>query len=234
MGTEAYRFLAKVEVRRRWAIGKTVFRLVFFEGDFFHIVRCGVGPQRAANSMKKLDFEPSALICVGTAGALTADLDIGDIVVCDTVLSDSPGQKPIACDEDLAGLISASCDRIDYRSVPGKTITVSRPVFPRHEREELRRSSGADCVEMETHAIGLEAAERRIPFAALRVISDNILSKGLPPKETLKTLISDPLQWRRKIPAIRARRAFLKKFNEALEKIPPILVRILRDWDKRG
>jgi hypothetical protein len=84
-------------------------------------------------------------------------------------------------------------------------------------------------VEMETHAIGLEAAERRIPFAALRVISDNILSKGLPPKETLKTLISDPLQLHRKIPAMLARRAFLTKFNESLEKIPPILVRMLRD-----
>jgi nucleoside phosphorylase len=234
MGAEAYRFLAKVEVRRRWAIGKTVFRLVFFEGDFFHIVRCGVGPQRAANSMKKLDFEPSALICVGTAGALTAGLDIGDVVVCDTVMSDNPGQKPIRGDEDLTRLISASCEGIGCRSVAGKTITVSRPVFPRDEREELRRSSGADCVEMETYAVGLEAAERGIPFAALRVISDNILSKGLPPRETLTTLIADPLQWRRKIPSMLARRAFLKKFNESLEKIPPILVRMLRDWDKRG
>jgi nucleoside phosphorylase len=232
MGTEAYRFLRKVEVRRRWAVGKTVFREVFFEGNFFHIVRCGVGPERAANSMKKLDFEPSAIICVGTAGALSADLDIGDVVVCDTVMSAGEGMPPISSDKALSRLIFESCERIACRGVVGKTITVSRPVFHRHEREELRRNSGADCVEMETHAIGLAAAERGIPFAAVRVISDNIHSKGLPPRETFKTIIADPCRIHRKIPAIFTRMAFLKKFNESLEKIPPILVKMIRDWER--
>jgi nucleoside phosphorylase len=234
MGTEAYPFLQRVEVVSTRRAGTAVYRETFFEGSTFSIVRCGIGPERAAAAVRNLDCKPAAVISVGTAGALVEDLRFGDIVVArETVFGDSPGTIFTWSDELVEGL-SASCSAggINHRIV--RLATVRAPVFTRECRLELHDLTGAHAVDMETHAMGVEAMRLGVPFAALRVISDDLTSPPLPVRpgrkhawqglSELPGLLLDAYRWRR----------FVVNFNRAVELLHPVLVRVIRDAKQSG
>lgn len=234
MGAEAYPFLQRVEVRSRRRAGSAVYREAFFEGSTFSIVRCGIGPRRAAAAIRSLDRKPAAVVCVGTAGALVKDLKFGDIVVAgETVSGDAPGSV-VGWSDDLVEDLGNSCvaEGMYHRIV--RLATVSSAVFTGEGRKHLHDCTGAHAVDMETHAMGIEASNLGVPFAALRVISDDLSSPPLTGRQGLKDVWKSP----RDVPGrlLEAYRwwRFVGRFGRAVELLHPVLVRMLRDAGRTG
>jgi nucleoside phosphorylase len=96
---------------------------------------------------------PKAILTCGFAGGLNPELESGTVVYATD-------------DSSLATkLSSAGAKRVRFFCADRIATTVS-------EKLELRRSSGADAVEMESEFIHALCRERGIPCATVRVISD--------------------------------------------------------------
>jgi adenosylhomocysteine nucleosidase len=234
MGIEAYPFLRRVEVVRRWTREKVTFREAFFEGKSLLIVRTGIGPERAARAMRVMEERPSAIVTVGTAGALDPGLRKKElIVVSETVSADEPGSV-VRCTGELVRALTDACRKGDHPFRAVRIATARNPVFRRADREQLQRITGAHAVDMETHAIALEASRLGVPFASLRVVSDDVNAPPLPDRRALKGLWRRPTQWADGLSGLLKWRGFMKDFFQAVECLHPVLVRMLRDCGKDG
>jgi len=228
MGMEAHPFLKRVEVRSRKKVGKAVYREVFFEGHTILVVRCGIGPQRAVQSLRSLDIMPSWIVSVGTAGAVVDELRVGDLVVAQsTVCSAQPQGVNHSCTYK-ARLLFEAAQRASTPCSLGKIVSVDRAVFHRHEREALHRDTGAVAVDMESYWMSQEAIRLGVPFVALRVISDDMNSPPLPAFTNARGLLRSPSRIVQRLPSYLRWRHFLKNFHHAVNVLPPVLVEAIR------
>lgn len=119
----------------------------------------GPGPGlagRAADAAKEyLGMGMDGLVSVGFCGALNPAFRVGAIFVAAEVLGVGP--------------VLAPASARPYQS--GRLLSVDRVVSTASERAELH-SHGADAVEMEASAVGTRAAQWKIPFYAVRVVTD--------------------------------------------------------------
>jgi adenosylhomocysteine nucleosidase len=228
MGMEAHPFLKRVEVLSRRKLGKAVYREAFFEGQRIVIVRCGIGPHRAAESLRNLDVVPSWIVGVGTAGALVEDLGVGDLVVSESTVWPMGPQGLHASCIHRAELFCQAARRTSTKFRLAKIASMDRAVFDRKEREALHQDTGAVAVDMESYWLSQEAHRLGVPFVALRVISDDMNSPPLPTFTNAKDLLRSPLGMTRLLPAYLRWREFLKGFRQAVNTLPPVLVEALR------
>jgi adenosylhomocysteine nucleosidase len=128
-----------------------------------HLLITGMGRRNASEQFRKaLDrFTPDRVLTCGFAGALNPALKIGD------VLFDADFDAGLA---DKLGALGA---------LPAKFHCSTRVAVTVAEKTELRRTTGADAVEMESAVIRTLCRERKIPSATIRVISDTA-SEDLP------------------------------------------------------
>lgn len=227
LGIEAYPFLRRVEVRSRRSRNKAVYRKVFFEGHTLTVVKCGIGPERAAQAIRHLDEEPAAIVCAGTAGALVQDLKAYDMVIsAETVFGDAPAGV-LAWPDALAEAAGRACRAEGLPHRLCRLATVRDAVFHRRDRERLHCTTGAAAVDMESHALGVEAKKRDIPFVAIRVISDDVNSLGPDTPLKLTTLLKNP----GKLVGLYRSAVFMKKFLRSIQLLHPVLIRLIRDSD---
>ncbi len=229
MGMEQYPFLHRVEVKRRWKSGNAIFREAFFEGRIVLVVRSGIGPEKAAAALRKLDEKPAAVLSVGTAGGLVPDLRICDLVISSETLYGDHPERLVECSKHVVEAVSSACQKENCRHKIARLVTVRDAVFPREERHKLHQSTGAIAVDMESHALGLEALRLGIPFTSLRVISDDLFSAPLPDLRSVRIQWKNPRKLPHTIVAKFRRRAFLKRFKSSIEMLHPVLVRIIRE-----
>jgi adenosylhomocysteine nucleosidase len=228
MGIEAAPFLHRVEVKRRWKCGKATYREAIFEGRRLFVVRCGIGPSRAADAIRNLDFRPAAILSVGTAGSLAASLKIGDMIVAsETVFAEQPEQV-VTWPQSLVAAVEGACRTEGVSFNVSRLVTASRAIFSRHEREELHGLTAAMAVDMESHAIGLESYKIGIPFTALRVISDDLNCPPLPERIALRDLWKNIRRLPQGLAGILRWTLFLRDFRRAVALLPPVLVRLIR------
>jgi len=112
-------------------------------------------------------IRPSALFGAGLAGALSADLAIGELVVSSSV-RDAGGEAP-APDADLLRRAA------EAGAAPGVLVTVERPAVSRSEKAALAATlapGARAAVDMESAAWARAAAHRGIPYAIVRAVSD--------------------------------------------------------------
>ena len=133
---------------------------------------CGVGERaarRAAERCVRLASRGACgrVIWLGIAGALSPDLEVGDLVVGRTVVV--PQQPPLDLDATLVGAaVTQGC-----RS--GVLVTASGLVVTATSREALWRRTGSlpeTAVDMETWGAARVLQRAGLPFAAVRAISD--------------------------------------------------------------
>ena len=78
--------MKRVEIMRHQRIHKAEYIDAKLNGRSILIVKCGIGPSRAANAIRSIPSKPSAILSVGTAGALVSDLrTFGFIVAAETI-----------------------------------------------------------------------------------------------------------------------------------------------------
>lgn len=138
------------------------------------IVETGVGSKLARQGTHALvdAHAPPWILSAGLSGGLTEQTKRGNLVFANAVslaeprevLQLSPPQFPAQPGVHV-----------------GQLVTVSQIVRLVSEKQQLHAQTGALAVDMESYHVGQACLEREIPFAALRVIGDD-LSADLPPE----------------------------------------------------
>jgi len=122
----------------------------------------GVGsrPAAAAALLVADQVKPDALLSVGFCGALTDDLDTGDLVL--------GGSSQHPATESLLTLLLEAAPKARRGSV----VTVARVFVNADEKRTLAKHSKALVVDMEADAVALAAEKRGLGFAAVKVVID--------------------------------------------------------------
>jgi len=127
----------------------------------------GMGPDAARTNTERLLREsppPSRIVSVGICGGLREGLNVGGLVVpCEVVTVDRQLWK---------------CEPIALPAT-GRLLSVNRILSSVEEKRKLHIEHAADIVDMEAASIAALCAERNIPFAAIKAISDTA-SESLP------------------------------------------------------
>jgi adenosylhomocysteine nucleosidase len=150
-----------------------------FHGHEILLAQTGPGRENAqeAASFVLGQYSPRVAVCVGFAGALTAELEGRDLVVCESLyrLDEHTNlSTPLTCDERLvkAGMEASRSAGLHLRR--GNSLTVDEEASAPGSKAALGRLGPVHVVEMENYWLALEAGERGVPFVAVRAISDTV------------------------------------------------------------
>jgi len=141
------------------------------------IVEGGVGQKSAARAtVEAIKFyQPKWVVSAGFAGGLDEKLRRGHIVMADDVIN-------------AAGETIATDLRLDRESLAatkglhvGRLLTVDSILREPPERRHLAEKHAAIACDMETFAIAAACRQQRVPFLAIRIISDAV-DDVLPPE----------------------------------------------------
>lgn len=144
------------------------------DGKPLTIQATGVGGPSAAIVLEELaDLGVKQAIRVGTCGALTPDLALGQLLAADSVIatdgaSQALGSQGVATLN--AGLTSRLAEHADHCATIVSTDLFYDPDFATNA--QAWREQGALGVEMEAAALAAVAARRNLDFACLLIVSD--------------------------------------------------------------
>lgn len=108
-------------------------------------------------------YRPSLLVSAGFSGALQPEQRVGDLVLATEVVDQYGNRWPAIHPDGLSG-----CDIVE-----GRLITMPKLVGDPKEKWRLGQQSGAIAVDMESAVAARLCHEHNVPFACLRVISDD-------------------------------------------------------------
>ncbi|MFM7822969.1 MAG: 5'-methylthioadenosine/adenosylhomocysteine nucleosidase [Bacteroidota bacterium] len=189
LDAEVEAFLSHMDNKQLVQGGGLTAQVGTLNGKEVVVCKSGVGKVYAAMTTQWLiqQFQPSAVLFTGVAGALNPSYDVGDIVLAkDCVQYDmdarglgfSVGTIPYTdlrffdCDAKL--LQNAQLTSTDHKIHVGRILTGDR--FVTHEYiaqlDELKLKFGGDAVEMEGAAVAQVCTIHQIPFLIIRTISD--------------------------------------------------------------
>ena len=174
---------------------KEIYELTFVKGKIKEkaciLVKGGVGKVNAARATQILidNFKPDYIINVGVAGGLNPMLNIGDIVIGETLVQHdfditafghTKGYIPgvgdkIYSDEYLINKIEEAIANQEKRVYNyEKGVITSGDIFCTEipMRDKIYAKFNAECVEMEGAAIAQVCSLCNVPFVVIRSISD--------------------------------------------------------------
>ena len=141
-------------------------------GDYkVGVLLSGIGQKKAENATERLctEFDPDYLIFLGFCGCLDSELNIGTLLVADTVHYN--GEEESLEDPELEYVKRCLTDSsIDYKV--GKFQTFDSP---RLSKEEVLE--GVLGVDMEAYAIASKAKEYNVPTIVIKSVSDILPEK---------------------------------------------------------
>ncbi len=134
-------------------------------GPEVHALSGGGDGVRLARELEAAAANADAIISFGVAGGLAPGLAPGTILVARRVMVENG--EPIAADPAWSQALSAALGAaiVDLAGVDA-------PVADCAGKRALHLRTGAHAVDMESHIAARAAADRGIPFAALRVVAD--------------------------------------------------------------
>lgn len=139
------------------------------------LVRSGVGRQRAEDAtLQVIDrFQPETLISIGYAGAVQPKLNVGDLVIADSIIEEKENGNYSPDSDWLVRAKDVSCPN-GVKAVVGGLLTVDKVIHDPLSKQEIGKNYSVQAVEMETSAIAKVAEEKDVPFLSVRVISDRL------------------------------------------------------------
>lgn len=161
------------------------------------VVLGGVGKQNAADAARRLCEvdQPSALITMGYAGALSPELRRGDIILSSYAITEDqadPQSPDLALAEQLRGVADESHEHHVYVS---PLYTANRIVARHEEKLQIFEKTKAQIVDMESHPVYLEARQRGIPFIGIHAITDTA-EEDIPALEIINPFLTSNSPWR--------------------------------------
>ena len=153
------------------------------------IVQCGIGKVNAALCVQILCdcYGVTHVVNTGIAGSLSAELDIGDLVISrDAMYHDVDchafnyplGKVPgmpvtYSADENLMTLAFTAAESVNPgHTRMGRVASGDQFVSEKQLKEHIITVTQAQCTEMEGAAIAHAAFRNEIPFVIIRAISD--------------------------------------------------------------
>ena len=145
-------------------------------GHDFLLVESGIGfdnATRAAAIMLR-DGRPDLMISTGFCGGITAELQVGDVVVAKNIISTNvEGFEEIAVSLSDVGRNFVTRQAGEGRRIVGGTFVSASVVTSKVPLAAMLAGQYPNAVvEMESGAIAVIAAKNNIPLLALRVVSD--------------------------------------------------------------
>lgn len=157
-------------------LGRLKARSFSCEGHRILLVESGMGFDNAARAAKSVirDLQPELLISAGFCGGIDPELQVGDLVVAKRMviiaengLEELPSKTPAAA-LNFAAQQAASGARVFSGTFASTPVITSKATLA----EVLADRYPCPVVEMESAAMALIAAEKRVPLIALRSVSD--------------------------------------------------------------
>lgn len=153
-----------------------------WEGYRLVLVRSGVGRQRAVTALQQVcDRYPLAqVISMGFAGGLDPALQVGDLLIADTITKAAPSDDGAAVSESIAiptalvnqAMVVAGPEGV--AAYQGGLVTVDEVVSQPEDKKRLGQTHRALGVDMETFDLAKEAERRDLPFLSVRAITDTV------------------------------------------------------------
>lgn len=135
------------------------------------LVRSGMGRDRARRALMEVAgrYSLKEVISIGYAGALDPTLEVGDLVVADTVVAEDSSRpdetaKRYSLNKEVFNIVAGVRGRV--------LLTVDRVAATPEEKKRLREQYSAVAVDMETSALAGEAEARGLAFISVRAITD--------------------------------------------------------------
>lgn len=190
MEQEVETLLAQMENKSAAIVAGSTFYEGILSGLDVVVVQCGIGKVNAALCVQVLctKYGITHAVNTGIAGSLSADLDIGDLVISqDAMYHDFdcvhfgypygkvPGMDVVAfpADETMMKLAFEAANRVHPGHVTvGRVASGDQFVAEQTLKDRIIANTKALCTEMEGAAIAQTAYRNRIPFVILRAISD--------------------------------------------------------------
>ena len=125
----------------------------------------GAGAENACRAAQELvrQFPLRGLISVGFAGGLNESLQPGELVLADVVIEET-SQERFICDEMLLPVASGR---------RGGLLSVTGVINSAEQKRRLGKHWGALAADMESAGIARAARDARLPFGALKSITDS-------------------------------------------------------------
>lgn len=167
------------------------------EGHDAVVVKCGIGKVNAALCVQLLKnlFHVTHIINTGVAGALSSELDIGDIVISSEAVQHDFDLSPIGfrkgeippfgliafpADPELQQIAKkAAAEAFLNASIhSGRICSGDQFIAGQEQKQKIIREYGGMCAEMEGASIAQACCANDLPFVILRAISDRADDSG--------------------------------------------------------
>ncbi len=140
------------------------------EGPGMTVICSSSDPKQLRAMLASFDAKSiRGVISFGVAGGLDPNLESGDIVIATDIVA---GSDRWLAELEFSRQLLAGSALAGRRVTHGSLVGVEKVIAGRAEKVQLRDSTGAAAVDMESHIAAAYAAEACLPFAAVRVISD--------------------------------------------------------------
>ncbi len=137
------------------------------------VVVAGGDNSSLADRIAAVAANARALLSIGIGGGLAPDLPVGAAVIATEIVW---GGERLPTNAVWQGALAKCLPGAIAGAIAGSNRIVVTPAA----KSVLHRETGALLADMESHIASRFAAERKLPFAALRVISDDA-THSLPP-----------------------------------------------------
>ncbi|MDR2817258.1 MAG: 5'-methylthioadenosine/adenosylhomocysteine nucleosidase [Oscillospiraceae bacterium] len=193
LSKEIDQLIAQIDEPQEEIISRVKFYFGKLCGQEVVVAKSGVGKVNAAIATQTmiLKFKPELIVNSGVAGAISPDVEIGDIVIASQVVQHDVDTSALG---DPVGFISGldlvmvECHKEksqellevarvvagQNRATLGVIATGDNFVSKREDGEWINRQFGAVAVEMEGGSVGQSCFVNTVDFCVVRVISDSI------------------------------------------------------------
>lgn len=178
--------------------------LTYIDEKELLLIKSGMGRERVEQSLRSAlrEYSPTAVISTGFAGALLEEMEPGEIVLAEQILSinHNPFRSGERLCSDRALLEGATelSEELDFKYRLGPILTAPR-IMKAEEKRELGHHCLGIAVDMESYWAAEVAQACGIPFLGVRLILDTV-DNSLPPIDTFvskesRSLAFSTLAW---------------------------------------